>query len=280
MNNDIERVHWSDLGVKRFADEYANALKPVIVKGAIDHWGALGKWTPSFFREEHGDRTVIVDRATWKLGDLIGAIERSSIGAPAPYLRNDLLDKWPESVQQDIAPIPRCTEGNWLESKALEWLRHWRSPELYIGGAGAKFPVLHYDVFHLHAFLMQLYGEKEYLVYPPEQTQFMYRGEGVRENKSSVEDPENPDLEQFPDFAKARGSRFRLYPGETLFVPCGWWHTAKIISTSITTSLNGLTRRNWADFGKDLIADTSRASSMQGYKTKARLAMTNLQLPD
>ena len=42
--------------------------------------------------------------------------------------------------------------------------------ELYIGGEGASFPVLHYDGMHTHAFLMQLYGTKEYVAFAPQQS--------------------------------------------------------------------------------------------------------------
>ena len=275
MSDAIERIEWKDLGVERFDAKFGKPLKPVIVKGAIDHWQARGKWTPDFFRKKHGDREVTVDGMRWKLGSLIDKIEGSSLTSTAPYLRNELLDKWPKTLHEDVSPIPLCTQGNWLEAPSHHWLRRWLSPELYIGGAGAKFPVLHYDQFHLHAFLMQLYGDKEYLVYAPNQLNYMYRGEGELENKSMVNDPENPDLSRFPGFAIAKGFRFRLHPGETLFVPCGWWHTAKILSTSITVSLNGVSSSNWKEFSDDLVQDISRDSLIGGYKTRVRLAITN-----
>ena len=160
----------------------------------------------------------------------------------------------------------------------MRWLKHWRSFELYIGGTGAKFPVLHYDVLHLHAFLMQLYGEKEYLAYAPDQLKYMYRGEGVQENKSMVTDPEAPDLRKFPEFARAQGVRFKLLPGETLFVPCGWWHTAKILSTSITVSINGVSRTNWQDFRQDLTEESFRESRLAGFKASARLFVSNMRM--
>ena len=187
----------------------------------------------------------------WKLTDLLDRIEASSATTPAPYLRNEWLAKWPKQLLADIQPMPQCSLPNWLDSWAFPSRDHPTFIELYIGGAGAKFPILHFDNWHTHAFLMQLYGEKEYLALAPDQGRFLYPQEGAASNKSGINDVLQPDLERFPLFAQARGIRFTLSPGETLFVPAGWWHTARILTTSITVSINGANTSNWKSFAKD-----------------------------
>ena len=124
--------------------------------------------------------------------------------------------------------------------------------ELYIGGTGAKFPLLHYDGLHTHAFLMQIQGVKEYIGFAPDQTPYMYSRSGPEQtNVSEINDVENWDTNRFALFANAKGVRFTLCPGETLFMPSGWWHTARILSPSITISINGANAANWSDFQKD-----------------------------
>jgi len=261
---DIDRHAWSSLGVEAFRRDYLQPLRPLIVAGAIDHWSALGKWTPDFFRREHGTRRVTVDGSEWALGELIDRIEASTLDAPAPYLRNEALARWPESIRADVAPMPECTRPNWLESRAFPSRNPPTFVELYVGGVGAKFPVLHYDNLHTHAFLMQLYGEKEYVVLAPDQTAFVYPRGGDEANKSRIADLENPDFEKFPLFREARATRFRLRAGETLFVPAGWWHTARIMTTSITVSINGVNAPNWRTFVRDYcdgIAENSRVKA-------------------
>jgi hypothetical protein len=75
--------------------------------------------------------------------------------------------------------------------------------ELYIGGRGATFPSLHFDGWHTHAFLMQLYGVKQYLFLPPEQTHLVYPGRGGAQNVSVLDDVEHPDFMRFPLFASS-----------------------------------------------------------------------------
>jgi histone arginine demethylase JMJD6 len=255
---DIDRREWASLGRAPFQREYMLPLRPVVIAGGFNHWAARGKWTPEFFSRQHGSRAVLVDGRRWRLGDLIDEIQSSTPEKPAPYLRNELLTQWPAELLADISPMPDCTRPNWLESRAIPSRHPMTFVELYIGGAGARFPVLHYDNLHTHAFLMQLYGEKEYLALAPDQASFLYPQDGEAANKSSVDDLENPDLQRFPLFSQAKAVRFKLGPGETLFVPAGWWHTARILSTSITVSVNGANKANWSAFRKDF-ADEHKA---------------------
>jgi len=69
-------------------------------------------------------------------------------------------------------------------------------------------------------------------------------------NRSPIKDVDNPDLGTYPLFARAHATTFVLNPGEMLFVPSRWWHTARILSPSITLSVNTLNRSNWGNFSK------------------------------
>ena len=142
------------------------------------------------------------------LRDLIDRIEVSTSENPAPYLRNQLLAEWPPELSDEVTPMPECTQPNWLESRFFPSRHRLSSVEAYIGGEGAQFPVLHYDNLHTHAFLMQLYGDKEYIAFSPEQTRFMYPRPGLERNKSRIDDVLEPDLEKFPLFDRGRGRAF------------------------------------------------------------------------
>lgn len=264
----IDRIQWNRIDHHAYIRNYLYALKPVIVQGAIDHWPALGKWTPEFFRDHHGSLDVRIDEKAWKLGKLIDRIMLSSPENPAPYLRNQLMANWPPELSADISPMPDCTRPNFLESRLFPSRVPKTYIEAYIGGAGAKFPFLHYDGLHTHAFLMQLYGKKEYLVFAPNQYCFLYPCSGNDINLSNFPDAANVDLEKFPLYAQAEGQRFELNPGEVLFVPSGWWHTARILSTSITVSINGANAGNWTAFRRDMTTSRKtrlRAASMSAY---------------
>jgi Cupin-like domain len=247
----IDRHRWADIGRKRYVREYVLPLNPVIITDGIEHWAARKKWTLDFFKQQYGGLSLTVDGRQLAMSTLIDEVKASTPERPAPYLRNHPVKDLPQELQSDVQPMPECVSPNWLDHRLL---KRWDLTyvELYIGGAGAKFPILHYDGLHTHAFLMQLEGVKEYVAFPPAQAPLMYAGQGVgNENKSAVDNVETPDLTRFPKFSGASGVRFKLYPGETLFVPAGWWHTARILSPSITVSINGANAANWRDFSRD-----------------------------
>lgn len=260
------------LTADQFEREYLHPPRPVILTDAIAHWGAMGRWSPQFFKQEYGRLQVEVDGEVMALGDLVDRIEVSTDDSPAPYLRNQLLADWPPELSADVSPMPACTRPNWLESRFLPSRTKMTYVEAYIGGKGAHFPVLHYDGLHTHAFLMQLYGDKEYIVFSPDQAAFMYPKDGDP-NKSRIEDVLRPDLSAFPLFDQAEGVRFQLHPGETLFVPAGWWHTARILSPSVTVSINAVNRANGGAFRRDYYQAVAQRSRLLGSGVRVWLTL-------
>jgi hypothetical protein len=252
----------SNLSYDQFEREYSFANKPVVITDALKDWKAL-RWTPEFFKREFGDFrfTINPDRnqkadynsnlgtVEYTMSAFIDRVLSSTEEDPAPYFRNRILGEVFPSLRNDIEPLPPYFSPNWLsESYALKKLQQvfnrGAQIELYIGGRGGAFPVLHYDGLASHAFLMQIYGEKKFILYGPDQEQYMY-GEPDNANLSQVRDVEHPDLAKFPLFAKAQPTTFILRPGELVFIPSKWWHTTTMLSPSISISVNVVNRSNW-----------------------------------
>jgi hypothetical protein len=257
---EIERR--SNLSYEAFAREYLYPNRPVIITDVLRHWKAIGRWTPEFFQTQFGElRFNINDSEHGQAGhdkssgtdftmrEFIERVLISTDERPAPYYRNrDLYALFP-SLKEDVQPMPDYLLPNWLDDKYLvrqvgRVLNRGAVIEIYIGGKGGTFPVLHWDGAGTHAFLMQIYGRKEYIVYPPDQDAYLYPSE-EKMNLSRINSVDRPDLNQFPLFARAVPTVFVLEPGELLFVPCRWWHTAKMLTPSITLSANVLNQSNW-----------------------------------
>ena len=120
-----------------------------------------------------------------------------------------------------------------------------------IGGIGGRFPVMHFDGANDHATITQIYGDKEFIVYAPEDTPNLYPNP-KRGNHSLVDDPYQQDLERFPLLSKATQCSGVLGPGDTVFVPCGWWHTARALAPSISVGMNTLDDSNWKGFVSEI----------------------------
>lgn len=260
---EIERRE--NLSYEYFAREYLYPLKPVVLTNALRGWRALERWTPEFFKQEFGDIRFVINEAEYgqpgfkeaggtefTMSQFIDRVLVSTDDNPAPYLRNKPLYAMFPTLKTDVQPLPEYIRPNWLEDRYLvgqvgKVLNG--GIELYIGGKGRAFPVLHYDAVGSSAFLMQIYGRKEYVVYPPDQEPYLYPLP-QKKNLSSIENIDHPDLNRFPLFEKAVPTTFFLEPGELLYVPSHWWHTAKILTPSITISVNVVNQSNWHELIK------------------------------
>ena len=249
------------LSAGEFRRRYLHPHQPVVISDALAAWPALARWTPQFFQDRYAAKQVTAGGQTHALGALMDWVLRSTKDDPAPYLRNEpLADLFPELLP-DIQPTPAYLRPNWLNRPLTHpdaaQLNRGAKIELFIGGTGQSFPVLHYDGLYTHAFLMQIYGRKQYFVYAPDQTPFMYPVPGDP-NRSQLNDVESPDLGKFPLFAQARGLTFTLDAGEMLFVPGGWWHTVRMLTPSITLSVNSANSSNWRMLSRDLCRQVYR----------------------
>ena len=239
-----------ELSYDEFVDDYCLPRRPVILTDAITHWPAARRWTPAYFADRVGARHVEIDGRSLTVNELLASLETSTAEAPAPYLRaQNVVDIFPE-LAADLEPPVVYSTPNWAYSPLLlPPMRRGRLHEILIGGRGAGFHVLHYDKDHLHAFISQLYGEKDFFVYAPDQTRFLYPKESTP-NQSPV-DIFDPDLDRHPEFVHAEQIRLTLRPGETVFMPPGWWHTTRMHEPSISVTWNSVNATNWDDFAQD-----------------------------
>ena len=75
-------------------------------------------------------------------------------------------------------------------------------------------------------------GQKEILLFGPEETQYLYQKEGCDENDlfnnrfSSINTNLSPETfrEHYPKTSQTIATRVVLNPGDVLFVPKLWWH--------------------------------------------------------
>jgi hypothetical protein len=102
---------------------------------------------------------------------------------------------------------------------------------LYVSLAGALTP-LHQDNNAVIAYLAQLQGQKEAILFSPEDKAHYY-------NKDlGYMDPLSPNDKEFPTWRQARPWTASLNPGELLIWGANWAHHVRTMSNSITVSFD------------------------------------------
>ena len=64
----------------------------------------------------------------------------------------------------------------------------------------------------------------------------------------AIKDIDAVDLAEFPLFAKATRYETVLHPGDMVFVPSRWWHTARVLTVSVSVCQNMLDVSNWTGY--------------------------------
>ena len=96
----------------------------------------------------------------------------------------------------------------------------------------------------MNILITQVIGRKRFRLIAPQHWQHLYNNVGV----FSDVDCETPDLARHPKFRHVSVADATLEPGETLFMPVGWWHHARALDVSITVTFTNFiypNRFNW-----------------------------------
>ena len=237
----------SKLSLSEFEAEYAARGRPVLLTDATDHWPARSKWTLDWFAERFPHKQVKFDNKTWEIGAFVRDLKASkgSRTQNVPYLRMVKVHEQFQELRADIGELA-LAKHNRLDSRLLP--RSMRLDRgyvaVFVGTRGSGFRTLHWDYSYLHVFISQIFGDKEVIVFRPEDTPYLYPSPD-NENLSLLPDPFEVDLQTFPAFANAREARFTIKQGETLFLPGGWWHATYIDEPNIAIAESTLDHFNW-----------------------------------
>jgi hypothetical protein len=106
-------------------------------------------------------------------------------------------------------------------------------PFMFFGGQGSSV-ALHYDIDLSHVFLSQFHGRKRVVLFEPQQSRNIYQHPYT---VASYIDVNKPDYDSFPALKNVIGYEGMLYPGETLFMPSGYWHYIEYVDWGFSISL-------------------------------------------
>ena len=206
---------------KEFINNYHKPQKPVLIKGLVDEQPAGQKWTMEWFKEFMGDEIIElydnnVERHKWstttvpdikmKFGDYLDIINKDEPTDLRMFLAN--LYKLRPELREDFSCPP--IYKNMLGKLGF----------MFLGGKDTDVRG-HYDVDSSCVLLTQIFGTKRVVLFEPKYTPFLYK---VPFNTHSFVNIDNPDFDKYPGLQYVQGYEVILEPGDSVYMPAGYWH--------------------------------------------------------
>ena len=224
-------------GRKRLLEHIARQTPALITDLAAD-WPALRNWTPEQLSARFGNKTVRVYDATF--GEP-GANYMDSITTMpfAEFLRQTLgegrdLRMFLYNIGRQI---PELLDDVVLPDVGLRFSK--RFVYTFFGCRGATTP-LHYDIDMGCVLHTVIRGRRRVRLFGPEQSRALYRHPFTVRSYTDLNDP---DYDTFPALAHGRGYEVLLEPGQTLFMPSGYWHEFHYADAGMGLSLRARSPR-------------------------------------
>ena len=234
LENPIETLSLPSIDAFRL--KFYDSHTPCKIRDSMNHWPAMStrRWTLSYINHIAGCRTVPVEVGmkytdeNWTeklmlLSDFVTDYLIKGAETQGYLAQHQLFNQIPE-LEQDICVPTYCCLSELTEDVDIN---AWFGPKHTVSP-------LHYDP--KHNFLCQVVGYKYVKLFSQSQTDCLYPHEGAMLENTSQVDLENPDLEKFPKYSKAKFEECILAPGEMLYIPPKYWHFVKSLSPSFSVS--------------------------------------------
>lgn len=211
----------SGVAPKDFIKDYLNKGMPVVIKDFVSKDSACWtKWNYDYFKQIAGNEQIDVygkeeEGQTYAASPPVG---RMSFGE---YL--DLITKQPTELRLFLFNLLKIRPelkkdvifNDVTGGKVLQWL-----PYMFFGGEGSS-TRNHFDIDMSHVFITQFQGYKRIWVFPNEQSDLMYK---LPYNFHSITNLKTSNYDEYPALKLLDGYEAVIGPGETLYMPAGWWH--------------------------------------------------------
>lgn len=230
----------SGLTAEEFRNDYMKKSIPVVLKDFVKSDSACwSKWSYEYFKELTGEAMVnVYGRENESMDRAASApVDKMTFGS---YL--DLIKKEPTTLRLFLFNLmklkPELLEdieyNDLTGGKVIRWL-----PLMFFGGEGSC-TRNHFDIDMSHVFISQFQGIKRIWLFPNDMSDLLYK---LPFNFHGIVNVKYDDSKEYPALNYIKGFEAVIHPGETLFMPAGWYHYIQYETEGYSISVRAL--GNW-----------------------------------
>lgn len=245
-NGNVERI--KDISLKDFYNEY-DAKKPVMLTGLADTWPARHKWTTDQLLQDYGDVAFKISQRSFgkismKFKDYVSYMKLQHDEDPL-YIFDEKFGEAAPNLLKDYS-VPYLFQEDLFDILDTDKRPSYRWLIIGPERSGASW---HVDPALTSAWNTLLCGRKRWALYPPGKVPL---GVTVHVNDEdgdvNIETPSSLQwwLDFYPLLAdEDKPIECTQLPGETIYVPSGWWHCVLNLETTIAVTQNFVNSNNF-----------------------------------
>ncbi|KAL4556455.1 hypothetical protein LXL04_039108 [Taraxacum kok-saghyz] len=238
----------TNISQEEFLQQY-DAHKPVLISGLADTWSARKTWTPEQLLDKYRDTPFRISqrsakKLSMKFEDYVSYMQEQHDEDPL-YIFDDKFGEVAPDLLKDYS-VPHLFPDDYFDVLDSDQRPPYRWLIIGPERSGASW---HVDPALTSAWNTLLCGRKRWALYPPGRVPL---GVTVHVNDEDGDvDIETPSslqwwLEFYPLLADVdKPIECTQLPGETIYVPTGWWHCVLNLETTIAVTQNYVNSNNF-----------------------------------
>ncbi|KAG9144286.1 hypothetical protein Leryth_016938 [Lithospermum erythrorhizon] len=244
-NGNVERKE--NLSLEAFREQY-DGVKPVLISGLTDTWPARNTWTIEQLLMKYGDTTFRISqrspkKVTMKFKDYVTYMQIQHDEDPL-YIFDDKFGEVAPDLLKDYS-VPDLFQEDFFDVLDIEQRPAFR---WFIIGPERSGASWHVDPALTSAWNTLLCGRKRWALYPPGRVPLGVTVH-VNEEDGDVDIDTPSSLQWWLDFYPLLADEDKpievtQLPGETIFVPSGWWHCVLNLETTVAVTQNFVNSKN------------------------------------
>jgi mannose-6-phosphate isomerase-like protein (cupin superfamily) len=236
----LEIPVWQQVTREQFENEIVPLNRPALLKSVVGDWSAVRAGAESaqsisdYLKVLDSDKLIsaVVGKpeigGRFFYGDDLEGVNFTRAPVTLSIALEQLLKAIdqpnPHAIAVQAIPIRDALPG-FDAQNPQPLLDNSIAPTMWLGNRAMVAP--HYDIHDNLAAVVS--GRRRFTLYPPEQINNLYPGPVLDTPAGvpvSMVDIRQPDLEQFPNYAKAEAvaQQAVLEPGDAIYIPALWWH--------------------------------------------------------
>ena len=251
-NEKIDRIHCSNMKTSEFVHYFEEPSIPCIISGIPEkeQWDAIDNWTFQNLRT-YGDRYFKVGedddgyKVKVRMKYFLKYLERNNDDSPL-YVFDSNYDN--DAVSKKL--LNDYSIPSYFSDDLFELVGEKRRPPYrwFLAGPERSGTCVHIDPLGTSAWNTVIEGRKRWVIFKPHTPKDIVKGKNVL-LKGEDDEAINYFVDIVPrirrEYSDVKVIEFTQMPGDTVFIPGGWWHAVLNLDNTIAITQNFCSRTNF-----------------------------------